>query len=125
MSFYDEMADVASEVLDEFKQGTVTLKRPGVPTPAVNSWDKPTPAAPTSYTLKATVADAQSDKATRAYVDGETILGSDAVVTCAVPAVEPALTDVVEVNGIAKPIKKVIRIPASGTAVAFKLILEG
>lgn len=122
--FYAEMADVATEVLAEFKTGTPKLLRPGANTPGSETWDKPTQAAPTEYDLDATVLPIQSDKASAKYIDGKTILGSDLVVTCAVPEVEPAVTDMVLVGSKQASIKKIIRIPEVGSAVAFKLIIQ-
>lgn len=53
MTFYEEMRDVASELLGEFRQGVVQLKRvASVPGP--NPWDPPTE-TPQTWPLSATV----------------------------------------------------------------------
>lgn len=41
MNLYDEMADMATEVLTEFAQGAVSLER-FTTTPGENEWDQPT-----------------------------------------------------------------------------------
>lgn len=120
MSFYDEMALVAQEVLTEFKQGIVTLRRPSTPTPGANTWDSPTPAAPTDTPLNATVSGVTSR-----YIDGETIFATDLVVTFPALDATPAKTDMLVVNGKPAAIKQIIQIPASGTPVAYKVIIEG
>jgi len=120
MGFYDDMAAVASSVLAEFKQGTVTLTRttPGTPNPST-PWIPGTPTTAT-YTLDATVA-AIGD----AWVDGTTILKTDRMVTAAVFAIEPLPGDTLSIDGTAVQIIKKMRIPAAGVAVAHKWIVRG
>jgi hypothetical protein len=120
MGFYDDMQDVASEVLAEFKQGTVVLSRttyaasdpqtpwiPGAPTPA-------------TYTLAATVSGVSAE-----LVDGTVILATDLQIVCAVPAITPAPTDTVTIDGKAVSLLRVDQIPAAGAPVAFRLIVRG
>lgn len=130
MGFYDDMADVATDVLGEFKQDMnggkpILLRRPSASTPGANSFDRPTQGTPADTTLSASVLAAASDKASMSYVDGKTILGSDLTVTCAVFGFDPAMTDFVVVNNKPRLIKKILQIPASGTPVVWKLIVEG
>jgi hypothetical protein len=129
MGFYDEMAEVASEILTEFKQDAegalpVQLKRPAAPTQGGNSYDKPTQNAPTTITLNATVNNVESDKATSAFVDGETILGSDLVITFPALDATPVMTDTFVVNGKTLAAKKIVSVPPSGTPVVHKVIVS-
>jgi hypothetical protein len=113
MGFYDDMADVASEVLAEFKQGVVTLVRSTttIPDPA-EPWNKTVTTA--SYSLNASVRRVEGD-----YVDGALILATDNQVTFAVPAVTPVLADKITIDGVAHAIKDLRPIPAAGTPVAY------
>lgn len=120
MGFYDDMQAVAAGVLGEFKQGAIKLTRVTTETPnPAKPW---LPVADTSetYELEAT-AKAVSDK----FIDGTLILATDKEVTCAVPKIEPVPGDVISIDGNAHSIVKVMRIPAAGVAVVFKLIVRG
>lgn len=125
MSFYDEMQDVATEVLIEFRQGIISLTKPGTSTPGANPWDPPIEGEPTVYTLQATVAAVTVDQANAKYIDGTLITTADLVVTCAVPPVEIEVTDTLAIDGEARTIKKIVQLPAAGVAVAFKLFVQG
>lgn len=118
MSFYDEMREVADDLLgpsSEFAQGVLLLRRltPGTG-PVLNPGD-PTP---TDYPLSGTVAGVGKE-----HVDGTLILASDLVATVAVPAVEPRMSDKVLVDGREHSIRRINRIPKAGTAVAFELFI--
>ena len=125
MGFYDDMADVASEELAEFKQGVVTLTRvtPGTPDP-LTPWLPGTPTT-ASHDLDATVAAVTVDQANAKFIDGTVITTADLLVTCAVPAVIPAMTDTLTLDGAVRTIKKIVVIPAVGTAVAVKIFIQG
>jgi hypothetical protein len=118
MTFYDEIRDVASEVLKEFKQGTIALRRttdtPDPSTPWI-------PGAPTtvSYDLDAVVRGVTKDR-----IDGTLILAGDLVVTCAVPAVVPDIADVIVIDGVDHVVKRVEPVPAAGTAAAYRLFVR-
>lgn len=124
--FYAELRDeVASPILAEFKQGTVTLTRstPGTPNP-----DEPwVPVAPTTvvYTLDAVVSAVTVDQAAAKYIDGTLITAGDLVVTLAVPAVVPQMSDTLALDGEVHSIKKIVPIPAVGTVVAYKIFVQG
>ena len=118
--FYADMAGVASEVLAEFKQGSVVLRRavPADPLP-LEPWVPGEPTV-TDYTLDATVSGVAQQ-----YVDGTTILSSDEQVTCAVPAVAPDMaTDTLLIDGVAVTVIKNTPIPAAGTPVAYLFIVR-
>lgn len=121
MSFYSEMQGVASEVLAEFKQGTVVLRRtvPGASDPST-PWIPGDPVV-TDYTLDAVVSGVAQE-----YENGTTIVGTDLQVTCAVPAVMPDMTtDTLLVDGVAVVVIKNMPIPEAGTPVAYRFIVKG
>lgn len=120
--FYAEMQGIASGILEEFKQGTVTLTRTTkAAADATTPWIPGDTTATTTYTLDAVVRGTNAREVGTAYTNGTLILASDLVVTCAVPEVEPALTDTVTVDGQSHVIKGISRKPAAGTAVAYAL----
>ena len=131
--FYQEMQDVASEVLSEFRQGVIALTKTGTVTEVPETpWLPGTPAAePVVYTLDGTVR-----RVERKYVDGELIVGTEdqAVVgvrgrpaggTGAATEVRAEVGDVMTVDGKIRKIKDVRQIPAAGTPVAYVVIMEG
>lgn len=120
MAFYDEMADMATELLTEFAQGQVSITRvtPGAPDP-----DAPwVPVEPTTQT--ATLA-AVVNGVSKQFIDGESVLASDLEVLFAVPAFAPELADVVTIDGRPVMPVRLIQVPAAGTPVAYKLIVRG
>lgn len=123
--FYAEMADVATELLTEFKQGVVTLTRVthGEADPAT-PWI-PGGTTEQAYDLNATVAAVTVDQANAQYIDGTTITNADVVVTCAVPPVVPTLTDTLSIDGKVRIIKKIVQVPAAGIPIVFKLFVQG
>lgn len=119
-TFYSEMADIASEVLDEFKQGEIVLLKPGTTTPGPNPWDPPVTTPPTSYPLSATAKGVSKE-----FIDGDTILATDLEITAAVFDAEPDPADTLTVDGQAVTVIKTMRIPAAGPVVAWKFIVRG
>jgi hypothetical protein len=119
MGFYDDMADVASSVLAEFKQGVVTLTHsvPGTPDPET-PW---IPADPTetTYTLDAVVSPVGEQ-----FIDGTTILASDEMVSAAPFGVEPEPGDTLSIDGVTVTIIKQMRIPSAGTVVVWKWVVR-
>lgn len=122
---YARMQATASRLLNRFAQGAITLTRTtaGASDPET-PWIPGTPTTAT-YDLDATVAAVTVDQANAKYIDGTVITSADLVVTCAVPAVVPQLTDTVTIDGAVRTIKKIVRLPAAGTVVAFKLFVQG
>lgn len=127
MGFYDEMQDFASEMLEEFNQGTITLTRKEYAAPT-NPWEQGAE-TPVTYTLDATVRGAASK-----YVDGTLILASDLQVMVSTSArnsdgdrvaIVPQMNDAITVNSKAKTPKKIMPIPASGTVAAYLVFVEG
>lgn len=112
-SFYDEMAEMATELLGEFKQGEVSLKRI-VSVPVPNPWDPPTETAQT-WSLAATVK-----RLHQRYENGVLIVETGDMVTFAVPEVEPLLTDTLIIDGAERVITNLTPIPPAGTVLAYK-----
>lgn len=110
--FYDEMRGVADELLGEFKQGSVQLKRVTT-TPGPNEWDPPTETVET-WELSAAVR-----RVSTKYVDGTLILASDNQVTFAVPATVPLMTDTLVIDGRPQTMKDLRPLPGAGTVVAY------
>lgn len=114
MGFYDEMAGMASELLTEFAQGTVALKRKTGTTPGENKWDAPVDVYAT-YPLSATVK-----RLHQRYENGVLIVETGDMVTFAVPAVTPALTDLLVIDGKERAITNLTPVPGAGVTVAYK-----
>lgn len=122
--FYGEMAEMAGELLAEFQQGSVSLKRVTT-VPGENPWDPPTETAVT-YPLKATVK-----RLHQRYENGVLVIETGDMVTFAVPTipaqVEPAipantptLTDTLVIDGKERAISNLTPIPGAGQVVAWK-----
>lgn len=125
-AFYNDMKNLASGILNQFKQGTVQLKR--IQRVAGDKpWSKPTD-TPVTYDLDAVVSGVDAAK-----IDGTRILATDLVVTTSprmrlngvYVEIEPTDRDQVVVRGKQRSIKVVDRIPGSGPAITFKLYVEG
>lgn len=114
MGFYDEMAEIASEVLSEFKQGTISLITRAAPTG--NAWN-PTPGAETTITL-----DAVANGISARYLSTGLYVASDKVVISAVPSVVPKITDAVLIDGVRYNILAVETKPEAGTPVVYVMI---
>lgn len=114
MSFYDEMRGVATELLGEFKQGVVELKRT-VSTPGQNPWDPPTE-TPQTWPLAATVK-----RLHQRYENGVLIVETGDMVTFVVHEVEPVLTDRIVIDGVERVITNLTPVPGSGRAVMWKI----
>lgn len=118
--FYDEMREMATELLGEFQQGVVQLVRvsPGAPDPAT-PWE---PGAPTqtTYDLKATVT-----REHQRYENGVLIVETGDMVMFAVPEITPVLTDKLVIDGTARSITNLTPIPAAGDPVAYKAWCAG
>ncbi len=114
--FYGRLQVTASRLMAKFKQGQVVYTITGAPTgPAWN----PTPGAPVSYTLDATVQGVEAD-----YVDGSLILATDKQVTCAVFAVEPSLAGTITIDGKVCQIVRVDKVPGAGTVIAWRIFVR-
>lgn len=118
MSFYDDMADMVQDVLmpaaaGGLGQGVVSLKRVTVGTPP-NEWT-PGPETVQTWPLKAAVK-----RVHQRYENGVLIVETGDMVTFAVPATVPVITDRLVIDGVERVITNLTRVPAAGTVVAWK-----
>ncbi|WP_011580560.1 hypothetical protein [Chelativorans oligotrophicus] len=114
---YGRMQGTATRLLDRFQQGTVLLKRVTL-SPGQNEWDPPVE-TPATYPLKASVR-----RLHQRYENGVLIVETGDLVTFAVPAVVPELTDTLIIDGVERAITNLTPIPAAGTTVAWKAWCE-
>lgn len=117
-AFYLEMAEVSSELLEEFDQGVLRLAR--YTRSAADSsrpWDF-TIAGPFYTDLNGVVK-----RVSQRFVDGTSVVNTDVECTFApITGDEPSMTDKIEVRGVLHNPVRVIRIPESGPVVAWKII---
>lgn len=119
MGFYDEMADMAQELLlpDEeggLGQGVVQLKRltqgvatePGEPAGTISTQ---------LYTLRAAVK-----RVHRRYENGVLVIETGDIVTFAVPETVPEITDKLVIDGAERVITGLTPIAGAGTTVVWK-----
>lgn len=114
--FYGRLQGTASRLMAKFSQGQVVYTITGAPTGP--EWN-PTPGAPVSYALDATVQGVEAD-----YVDGSLILATDKQVTCAVFAVEPSLAGTITIDGKVCQIVRVDKVPGAGTVIAWRIFVR-
>lgn len=139
MAFYDEMQDIATELLDEFKQGGVTVVRTDQePQPAGwPTWQPWNGEITTSvYELDATVRGVSAR-----LIDSDVVLATDLEVVCshkmtlvevdgtpASPVVHPfdaGLLDTLNIDGRPVTIVRDLTVPAAGTPVAHRFVVRG
>jgi hypothetical protein len=104
----------AGALLGKFAQGTVGLKRLTGTTPGENPWDAPVDVY-TTYPLSAAVK-----RLHHRYEAGALIAETGDMVTFAVPAVVPALTDKLVIDGVDRAITELTPIPGAGEVVMWK-----
>lgn len=131
MSFYDEMAGVARELLapDEAgglgaTAGTIVLTRI-VRVPPANSWENPTE-TPQSETLLAQAfgVGAELVGLPADEPSNGVVLASDRMVISAVPAMGYRPGDLITIGSQAVAIIRVENIPAAGTVSAVKFVVR-
>jgi len=115
MSIYDDMRQIASDVIGEFQQGSVVYvaleKQPG------GTPDRPTPSVPVPHPINA-VARPVSTK----YVDGTNIVQSDKQITMPNDGVTPDMTGSIKIDGVSHKIIEIMPRPAAGTPVVWTVI---
>lgn len=116
MSFYTEMQAVATELLTEFKQGTVRYIASG--TTSGPAYD-PVIGSPMPYTVNATVRGVQQK-----YIQDGYISASDLQATVSVFDVEPTVSGTLEIDGAEKQIIQVDALPGAGTTVAWRIFCK-
>lgn len=122
--FYQEMQDVAGEILGEFHQGNVyLLRRPVDFQDAGRPWE-PTPAAPAP---DAELVNATVRRVDRKFIDGTKILGTEEQVIMP-GSVDPAPleTDLIRFgeSGPLRRILGVFPIPPSGIPAVFNVVTK-
>jgi hypothetical protein len=115
---YGRMQATATRLLDRFNQGNIVLTKT-VTAPGPNEWT-PGTQTETSYRLKATAKGVSAE-----YIDGTTIVATDLEITAAAFGAEPDMADTLTIDGKAVQVLRIIRLPAAGTLVAWKLIARG
>ncbi len=117
MTFYDEMRGVADELLGEFSQGTVSLKRKTGTTEPEHEWEAPQDTY-TTWPLKAAVK-----RVDQRYENGVLIVETVDIVTFAVPDTVPVITDTLVIDGRERAITSLKPTPSAGTVVAWKAVV--
>ena len=126
MSFYDDMAVMAKDLLKSDAQGglgqeSIVLLQT-VTTPGQYEWSDPTTTTVTE-TLQAAARGVSADIIGQA-VGSEIIVATDLVVTAAIPDLVPAVGNTVQIDGKARSILSVEWLPAAGTKAAVRLIVR-
>lgn len=117
MSIYTELKEVTSEILKEFKQGTVVLRKMA---PAAGPADNPGTPTITSHTLDAVVKGVSFK-----YVSQGFAVASDLEVTSAIlSGVTPSEKDSIVIDDVRYKIIQMMKIPAAGTTLAWKFIVR-
>lgn len=114
---YARMQGVATRLLTRFNQGVITLAKTTT-APGADPWTPGTPTT-TTYTLQATAKGVSKE-----FIDGTTVVATDIEITAAAFGAEPDPADVLSIDGKAVTLLKVIRLPAAGTLVAWKLVVR-
>lgn len=121
MSFYDDMQVAAADLLADFKQGEIQLRRVSVGTPP-NEW---TPGTPTTveYDLFAVAS-----RLHQRYEKGVLIIETGDMVTFSPKAlldgaetsITPIMTDLLIIDGSIRAITSLKPVPSAGTVVVWK-----
>lgn len=115
MGFYDDMADMASDLLQEFDQGGLVLMR------QVAGNGPPHNPGPTTWVDEPIAGVAEG--VTGEHLKDSLIQSSDLAVTMPGHA-HPAMTDRVKSAGQEYTIVKITPIPAAGTPAAYEVIIR-
>ena len=138
--FYGEMADIAAELLAEFKQGVVTVTRVAQEGEKPDDWPSWEPWTPPTVTRLYEV-DAVVTGVPEKLVDGDTVVATDLLVTCSDAmrlvsvdgeAVEPesvpfdaGLLDTLQIDGRPATVIQPMPVPAAGVKVVHKFVVRG
>jgi len=120
MNFYEEMQNVATEILTdpEFKQGTIHYVKL---TPGAGPIDNPGPSTSVATLMPGGVAKGVSFK----YVKDGLALSTDLTVILPVPAgLTSDMKDFIDIDGVRYKIVQDISTPAAGTRVVWKFIVR-
>lgn len=112
---YAKLQAKVSKVMPKVKQGSVQLKRVTTAAPDPSTPWIPGAETVATYPIKATVR-----RMHQRYENGVLIVETGDMVTFAVPAVTPLMTDKLVIDGVERSITNLTPIPAAGTPVAWK-----
>lgn len=119
MSVYDDLREVAGEILTEFGQGTITHIERGA---APNTY---TPENPGVGTLTETVVVGVVKGVTAQYLRDTMVNASDLLVTIPASAgIVPDMLDEFRINGQNHTVVMITAKPASGTAVVYDVVVR-
>ena len=113
--FYERMQGTADRLLKSKAQGTVSLKRITTAAP-----DPSTPWIPGSETVTTYALNATVKRLHQRYESGVLVVETGDMVTFAVPAVTPVLSDKLVIDGTERVMTNLTPVPAAGTPVMFK-----
>lgn len=128
---YGQMQAIATDLLRQFRQGTVTLTRtvPGEPPDPTMPWVKGPPVTAV-FDLDATVKGVSER-----HVGGTLIEARDLEIKAAAKArhrqsgqvvdIDPAMSDRIEIDGVAHAVKRVLPVPAAGTPIVYTILVAG
>jgi hypothetical protein len=117
MTIYDDLKPVVTELLGEFKQGTINLIQI---TSGTGAADDPGAPTETTHALSATVKGVSFK-----YVRDGFALSSDLVVIAAVvEGITPSKNDFIDIDSIRYKIIEDMSVPAAGTRVAWKFLVR-
>ena len=114
MSFYDEMQDVATDLLQEFKQGTILYR---APTAGAQPWN------PVTYT-DTPVSGGTVSGVSQQYVT-DLVTSSDLHAILPVFGATPTNAGRLVIDSVERQIIRVIPSPAAGTVVCWHVFVKG
>ena len=114
--FYDDMQGIASNLLNEFKQGEIKYI---AVIPGIGPADNPGASQEVPYIL-----DAVAKGVSFRYIDHTNILATDLQITMPGAGVVPLPNGFMMVDGVRHKIIQIIPKPAAGTPVAFSVIIR-
>lgn len=116
-TFYSDLRNVASGLLQEFNQGTVEIGRP-VTVEGPEEWSPPV------TTIQWTRINAVARGVSQKYIDGVNILATDLQITADMGAYSPQAGDRIRVDGQEVSVLRFDRIPAAGEVVATRVFVR-
>lgn len=120
VDFYTRMQGTATRLLNKFKQGSQPdsiVLRATTRSGAANPWN-PIQLSSADYPLKAVV-----DPVNKKYIDNQTIVSDDRMVTFGVIEIEPEMGDQLVLDGKVFEIKQLFRYPAVGIPIYYEVII--
>ncbi len=112
--FYTRMTTTAANLLDKFKQGTVTYTPP---VSAANPWEPVTDGTPVTLSAVASGVSKQ-------YID-DLVLASDIQLTVKPFGQTPVADGNITIDGTAKQIVRIQQVPAAGDPIYWLIFVRG